>query len=350
MKVLVTGSAGFLMGYLVPDLLSAGYEVIGIDNYSKYGRVRRSYDNHPSYRFIEGDVKDVSLLSELAEGCQQIVASASIVGGVRYLHAFPYDLLVENERITASTFDAAINAFREGSLRKINLISSSMVYQESAVFPTPEGTETTSPPPRSSYGFQKLSSEYFARAAWRQYGLPYTIIRPFNCIGAGEVELLGLGELLVGNFALMASHVVPDLVLQALKGEESLHIIGSGRQTRHYTYAGDVARGIRLCMENSQALNTDFNLATAESTTVLELATSIWQKVHGLDRPVRIVHDPPFEDDVEMRWPDVSKARELLGFEAPTRLDAVLNSVLAWLRAWSTSAHAESASSSRRVG
>jgi len=129
-----------------------------------------------------------------------------------------------------------------GRLRKVTYISSSMVY---------EGTRTGRrggrrrdiPPPPSAYGFQKLAVEYFARAAWQQYGLPYTIVRPFNCVGAGEYEPVRDTGGAPGNAAQALCHVVPDLVRKALTGQDPLRILGSGDQVRHYTYGGDWPAG-----------------------------------------------------------------------------------------------------------
>jgi len=331
MKVLVTGAAGFISGYLVADLLHAGHEVVGVDNYSKYGRLERSFDGDPHYRLVEGDAKDARLLTELAADCDQLVAGAAMIGGISYFHEFAYDLLAENERICAATFDAAISAHRAGRLQKITVISSSMVFESATTFPTPEGAQITSPPPRSTYGFQKLATEFFAHGAHEQYGLPYTIVRPFNCVGIGERRALRDHHVMSGNVKLAMSHVVPDLVQKALKGQDPLHILGDGSQVRHYTYGGDLARGIRIAMESEKALNDDFNLSTAQSTTVRELAEVIWRKVHGPDRPLNLVSDAPYEHDVQMRVPDVRKAREVLGFEATTSLDEMLDEVIPWI-------------------
>jgi UDP-glucose 4-epimerase len=331
-RILVTGAAGFINGYLVPELLEAGHEVIGLDNFTKYGRLAKSYDDHPRYRFVEGDAKDVRLMRELAGACDQVVAAAAMIGGISYFHEFAYDLLAENERILASTFDAAIAAHRDGHLERIIVVSSSMVYESSTVFPTPEGAERTSPPPVSTYGFQKLASEYFAKGAWEQYLLPYTIVRPFNCVGIGERRAIRDTEVMSGNIKLALSHVVPDLVLKVLKGQDPLHILGDGSQVRHYTYGGDLARGIRLAMESPSAVNNDFNLSTARSTTVRELAECIWLKVHSDGMPFRFVSDPPFEHDVQLRVPDTRKARTALGFEATTSLESMLDEVIPWIR------------------
>ena len=331
MKILVTGSAGFINGYLIQELLDAGYDVTGLDNYSKYGKVEKSYDSHSRYHFVEGNAKDRELLDELLEGCEHFVASAAMIGGISYFHEFAYDLLAENERITATAFDAAIRAHKHGSLKKITVVSSSMVFENTRDFPTPEGAQRNSPPPSSTYGFQKLATEYFAQGAWEQYELPYTIARPFNCVGVGEKRALMDHDIMSGNVKLAMSHVVPDLVQKVLKGQDPLHILGEGNQVRHYTYGGDLARGIRVCIEHPKAVNQDFNLSTPKRTTALELAEVIWHKIHGDKKPFRYVSDPPFPYDVQERSPDVTKAREVLGFEATTSLEEILDEVIPWI-------------------
>jgi len=331
MKILVTGAAGFICGYLIEELLQANYEVIGLDNFSKYGALKKSYDAHPRYRFIQGDAKDSNLIRDLLDDCDHFVAAAAMIGGISYFHEFAYDLLSENERITASAFDAAIHAHKHCKLQKITVMSSSMVFENTAEFPTPEGAERRCPPPRSTYGFQKLATEYFAQGAWEQYKLPYTIVRPFNCVGIGERRALRDRDIASGNTKLAMSHVVPDLVQKILKGQDPLHILGSGNQVRHYTYGGDLAKGVRICVEHSAALNQDFNLSTPVRTTVLELAQLIWRKIHGERRPFRYVSDPAYEYDVQERSPKVEKAATLLGFRAGTTLSEILDEVIPWI-------------------
>ena len=138
-----------------------------------------------------------------------------------------------------------------------------MVFESTDRWPSREGDERLVPPPLSAYGFQKLAVEYFAHAAWDQYKVPFTIVRPFNCVGVGEGRALGSAEILSGNVKLAMSHVVPDLVQKVAKGQDPLHILGDGTQVRHYTYGGDLARGIVTAMEHPAALNDDFNLSTA---------------------------------------------------------------------------------------
>jgi UDP-glucose 4-epimerase len=330
--VLVSGCAGFIGGYVVEELLQRGYEVIGVDNFSKYGPVKKTYDDHPSYRFVEADCRDTALMKELLAGADHFIAGAAMIGGISYFHVYAYDLLANNERIMAASVDAALAAHRQGRLRKVTYMSSSMVYESTDRWPSVEGDELKVPPPLSSYGFQKLAVEYFAHAAWDQYKLPYTIVRPFNCVGVGEGRALGDVEVASGNVKLAMSHVVPDLVQKVLMGQDPLHILGDGSQVRHYTYGGDLARGIVTAMEHDAAMNQDFNLSTATSTTVLELADVIWQKIRGSEVPFNYVSDPPFEHDVAKRIPSVEKAKRVLGFEATTSLEDMLDEVIPWVR------------------
>jgi UDP-glucose 4-epimerase len=330
-KILVTGSAGFIGGYLVEELLGAGHTIVGVDNFEKYGRVQKSYDSNPNYIFAEGDVRDTEFLKKLLEDCDHMVAGAAKIGGISYFHELAYDLLAANERIIASTFDAAIWAHKERKLQKITVLSSSMVFEQSNVFPTPEDVVRKIPPPLSTYGFQKLSCEYFAQGAREQYGLPYTIVRPFNCVGIGEKRALVDKDVTSGNIKLAMSHVVPDLVQKILKGQDPLHILGSGAQIRCYTYGGDLARGIRLCIEKQEALNQDFNISTDEATDVLALAKLIWQKVNP-KKEFRYVSDEPYTYDVQKRIPSTEKAKKVLGFEAKTPLGDILDEVIPWIK------------------
>lgn len=331
-KVVVTGSAGFIGGYIVEELLEKGYQVVGVDNYSKYGPVKKSYDDNPNYELVVGDVQDVELMTKLLSDADHFIAGAALIGGISYFHTYAYDLLAQNERIIASSVDAAIAAKKNGGrLEKVTYMSSSMVFESTDRWPSKEGDERLVPPPLSSYGFQKLAVEYFAIAAWDQYKLPYTILRPFNCVGIGESRALGDVEINSGNVQLAMSHVVPDLVQKVFKGQDPLHILGSGEQVRHYTYGGDLARGIVLSLDHPAALNTDFNMSTAEGHSVKQLAEVIWRKIKGPDVPLNLVSDEGFEYDVAKRVPDVSKAKELLGFEATTKLEDMLDEVIPWI-------------------
>ncbi len=333
MKILVTGSAGFIGGYLIEDLLARGHHVVGVDNFSKYGKVEKSYSSHERFTFVEGDARDPRLLTELAMSCDHFIAGAARIGGISYFHEYAYDLLADNERIIAASFDAALAAYSgrgKGKLKKITVLSSSMVFENATVWPTPEDHKC--PPPDSTYGFQKLACEYFAKGAWEQYKLPYTICRPFNCVGIGERRALGDKDIPSGNIKLAMSHVVPDLVQKIVRGQDPLHILGAGNQVRCYTYGGDLAKGIVETLEHPAATNDVFNLSTPEATSVLELAEVIWNKVHKGAKPFNFVSDKAYPYDVQKRVPDVTKATKVLGFEAKTSLSEMLDEVIPWIR------------------
>ncbi len=331
--VVVTGSQGFIGGYLVCELLNNDYKVIGVDNYSKYGYVKREHDDHPNFKLIKEDLakSNIGLKESLTEA-DHLIAGAAKIGGISYFHSYAYDLLDDNERIMANTCDAAIEAHKLGTLKKMTYLSSSMVYENTSTWPSKEGDQLLIPPPSSAYGFQKLAVEYFAKAAWDQYQLPYTVIRVFNCVGVGEARAANAKIIMSGDIELAMSHVLPDLVQKILKGQSPLRILGNGKQIRHLTYGGDLAKGIIKTLENPKTLNDDFNISTDESINVIELGEKIWFKVKGKDEPFQYITDEPFPHDVQKRIPDTAKAKAVLGFEALTTIDQVLDEVIPWVK------------------
>ena len=332
-KVLITGSQGFIGSYLCAEFLSKGYEVVGVDNFSKYGPITRPHDNHPNFHLIEMDVIDFdanNILPELQD-VEYIISGAAMIGGITYFHKYAYDLLATNERIMASTFDLAIKLHEKGTLKRIIALSSSMVFENTDVYPTPEINVKTCAPPMSTYGFQKLAVEYFCKGAHEQYGLPYTIIRPFNCVGVGEEDAIGEHEVLSGNIKLMMSHVLPDIINKILKGQDPLHILGTGEQVRCYTNGKDIARGIRMALESEKSLNEDFNISTPVATSVKELAEVVWNILNP-GKPFDTVSDEAYEYDVQKRIPDTSKAENVLGFVAEVGLEESVREVIEYMR------------------
>ena len=271
MKILVTGSAGFIGGYLVEELLQAGHEVVGLDNFSKYGPLQQASLRHTRATASSRATPRTSPCSTTCcATCDQVVAGAATH---RRHQLLPRIRLRSAGRERAAHRRRLRRRHRRPPARHAARRSTSSARRWCSrtppVWPTPEGEQRRCPPPASTYGFQKLATEYYAQGAWEQYQLPYTIIRPFNCVGIGERRALCEHEVLSGNVQLAMSHVVPDLIQKVLKGQDPLHLLGDGSQVRHYTYGADLARGIRLCIEKPEAVNEDFNLSTAESTTVL---------------------------------------------------------------------------------
>jgi UDP-glucose 4-epimerase len=330
-KVILTGSQGFIGSYVCKDLLDKGYEVIGIDNFSKYGEVSRLHDVHPNFKLINLDLSGKPVVNINLEDVEYIIAGAAMIGGISYFHKYAYDLLATNERILANTFDLAIDLYKNHNLKKIVVLSSSMVFENTNQYPSEEDSIKFCPPPTSTYGFQKLASEYFAKGAFEQYGLPYTIIRPFNCVGVGEEDSISEEAVMSGNVKLMMSHVVPDLINKVLKGQDPLHILGEGNQVRCYTNGKDISRGIVTAMEHENALNECFNISTAEATTVLELAEKIWNKLNP-NKEFNFTTEDPYVHDVQKRIPSVAKAEKLLDYKASISLDESLDEVIEYMK------------------
>jgi UDP-glucose 4-epimerase len=330
MKILVTGAKGFIGGYVVEKLLNEGHNVIGIDNLSKYKFVEKSYDNHKNFEFYKEDAKNLDLLKDLLCGCDHFIHLASKIGGIAYFIEYAYDLMAENERLMATAMDAAIWANTHNKLKKITILSSSMIYESTNKWPSVEGDEYIISPPKSCYGFQKLATHYWAKGAYEQYKLPYTIIVPFNVIGLGETKAIGEKEISSGSCKLAMSHVVPDLIQKILKGQSPLHILGKGNQIRHYTSGEDLAEGIYISLEHKNAINESFNIATPKGHTVLELSKIIWDKIN-INTKIDYIYDNPFPYDVQKRVPSTVKAKEFLGFEAKKSLEDSLDILIPWI-------------------
>lgn len=333
-RILWTGSHGFIAGYVISKLLEQGHSVWGVDNFWKYGKTKKEYDDHPRFTFYEADAKDAALLRKIIfdNQIQIVVAGAAIIGGITMFHELAYDLLAENEKLTCTIFDVCVEAHTRGQFfEKIVAISSSMVYENVEHFPTLEDDILLCPPPSSTYGFQKLAVEYFCKGAWEQYKLPYTIVRPFNAIGIGEKRAKVEKEVYSGNVKMAMSHVLPDLIQKIVKNQYPLHILGTGDQIRHYTYAGDLADGIIRCMFDPAALNNDFNISTSQGHSVKELAAAVWAFLGKDPEDLVFTSDEPYVYDVQKRIPDVTKARETLGVHCQTTLEDALQEIVPWI-------------------
>lgn len=332
-KVLITGSQGFIGSYICDELLRNGYDVVGADNYSKYGKLTRGHDNHPNFKLYEMDVLSSDFRKMFRnEKPDYVIMLAAMIGGISYFHKYAYDLLATNERINAQTFDACIEGYKEGYLKRVLVYSSSMVFENTQTYPTPETDILISPPPSSTYGFSKLAIEYMAKGAYEQYGLPFSIIRPFNCVGLGEEKALGDEEITSGNVKLMLSHVLPDIINKTLHSNgEPIHILGEGNQIRCYTHGKDIAIGTRLVLESEKAINNDFNISIAKGHSVLELAELVWGQIYP-GKEFKYVSDKAYEYDVQKRIPDTSKAKDLLGFEATIPLEATIVELITYFK------------------
>ncbi len=312
-RVLVTGGAGTIGAAVVRRLLDdPRFDVRVSDQRPAPDWMRSACEVHT------GDLRELEQARGATAGCSHVIHLAAIVGGIANFHKLPHTLTEVNNAL----YNAVIRAALDHDVQRFTYVSSSMVFERAQVFPTPEEHLPDCPTPRSAYGFSKLTGEVYCRAAHAEHGLPYTICRPFNAYGPGELPDAEPG----------IAHAVPDLIRKCLAGQEPLEIFGSGEQTRTLTYVDDIADGIVTATAAPEGLHEDFNISAGEELTVAQIARLIWEAC-GLD-PERFAleHRPSFEVDVQRRWPSVEKARRVLGWEARTGVREGLARTVAWLR------------------
>jgi nucleoside-diphosphate-sugar epimerase len=311
-RVVVTGGAGFIGSEVTRQLVARGYHVRVIDDLSKAGGAAPA-----GVDFQHADLTLPGTARELFAGFDACVNLAAKIGGIGYFHQYPATILSENNKLYSATFEAAV----EHRMSRMLYVSSSMVFESATDFPTPESDLPKIPPPVSAYGFSKLSGEWYCHAFADQYGLPFTICRPFNAYGVNEYPGEEVGY----------AHVIPDLARKILTGQSPLQLLGDGGQTRAFTHVRDIARGIVMALESEAAVNQDFNISSAEETTILHLARRIFD-LCATGEEFRWVSVEPFRYDIRRRIPDTTKAAAVLGFQSETSLEDGLQEVVTWLR------------------
>jgi UDP-glucose 4-epimerase len=312
-RVLVTGGAGTIGAALVRRLLAdASYEVRVSDQREAPTWMREGCEVHT------GDLRDPNEARVAAAGCSRIVHLAAIVGGIANFHKLPHTLTEVNNAL----YNSVVRAALDHAVERFVYVSSSMVFERAEKFPTPEDYLPDCPVPRSAYGFSKLTGEVYCRAAHDEHGLPFTICRPFNAYGPGELPEAEPG----------IAHAVPDLLRKSLQRLRPLPIFGSGEQTRTLTHVDDIADGIVTAMAHPAGLNEDFNISAAEELTVAQIARLCWEAAGNDPDELELEHLPSFDVDVQRRWPSVDKARRLLGWEARIPVQEGIARTAAWLR------------------
>jgi UDP-glucose 4-epimerase len=316
-RVLVTGGAGTIGTAVVRRLLRDDDEARALDVRVSDQRVPPAWMSE-ACDIHTGDLRDHAQAREAAAGCTHVIHLAAIVGGIANFHRLPHTLLEVNTGLYNAVFRAAL----EERVERLVYVSSSMVFERATEYPTTEAHIKDTPIPESAYGFSKLAGEVYCHALHDEHGLPFTICRPFNAYGPGEMPDDEPG----------IAHMVPDVIRKVLSGQRPLQIFGSGEQTRTITHVDDIADGVVTAMSHPAAENEDFNISASEEMTVAEIARVIWEECGEPPDQFELEHLPSFQVDVRRRWPSVEKARELLGWEARIGVREGIAQTIDWLR------------------
>jgi UDP-glucose 4-epimerase len=311
-RVLVTGGAGTIGQAVVRRLLrDPAFEVKVSDQRPAPDWMREGCEVHT------GDLRQLAEARSAMSKCTHVIHLAAIVGGIANFHKLPHTLTEVNNALYNSVFRAALDA----DVARFTYVSSSMVFEQAEEYPTTEAYLQRCPTPISAYGFSKLTGEVYCRAAHAEHGLPFTICRPFNAYGPGELPDDEPG----------IAHAVPDLLRKSFARLNPLPIFGDGEQTRTLTHVDDIADGIVTATAHPAGINDDFNVSASEELTVAEIARICWEAAGNDPDDLEFEHLPTFEVDVQRRWPSVEKARDVLGWEARIGVSEGIAQTATWL-------------------
>jgi len=313
-RVLVTGGAGTIGAAVVRRLLAdPDWEVRVSDQRTPPRWILEGCEVHT------GDLRVLDEARRATEGCSHVIHLAAIVGGIANFHKLPYTLT----EVNAGLYNGVVRAALDHDVERFVYVSSSMVFERATQYPTTEEHIWECPMPRSAYGFSKLTGEVYVRAAHDEHDLQYTICRPFNAYGPGEMPEDEPG----------IAHAVPDLIRKSLAGMRPLPIFGSGEQTRTLTHVTDIADGIVTAMGSPNGLNEDFNISADREMTVADIARVCWEACGNDPADLEFEHLPSFKVDVVRRWPSVEKAERLLGWRAKVGVEEGIAQTADWLEA-----------------
>lgn len=311
-RILVTGGAGFIGSEVVQQLVKKGYQVRVADDLSKLeAKVPDLVE------FLKLDLTDKKSALKAMDNIDYCIHLAAKIGGIGYFHKYPANILSENNKMYSAVFEAAV----EKKIKRIIYLSSSMVFESTKKFPSKENDLSEIPPPVSAYGFSKLVGEWYCHAFKDEFGLNYSIIRPFNAYGINEAPGEDVGY----------AHVIPDLIKKILSGQYPLELLGNGKQTRCFTHVSDIASGIIAAMESKMAENKDFNIGSEKEIKMIDLAKLLWT-LCGVKKPFKVKYVSGFKYDIKRRVPSSKKAAKILGWKPEKNFKKELPIIIAWIK------------------
>lgn len=318
MRMLITGGAGFVGSHLAQALLDAGHEVFVLDDLST-----GSIDNieplksNRRFDYLIDTITNEPVLAEHVDRCDVVFHLAAAVG-VQLIVEAPVHTIQTNVNGTEVVLKHAVKK------RKLVLIAStSEVYGKSVAVPFREDADLvlgSTVQHRWAYACSKAIDEFLALAYWKERQLPVIVVRLFNTVGPRQTGRYGM--------------VIPNFVRQALAGKP-ITVFGPGTQSRSFGYVGDVVRGMMALVAEPKAVGEVFNLGNNRETTIRELAELVKTMTESDSTIVTIPYEQAYEsgfEDMPRRVPDLTKVRELIGFEPRVQLPDILTRVIAFHR------------------
>jgi UDP-glucose 4-epimerase len=314
MRAFITGGAGFIGSHLCDALLAAGHQVTALDNLST-GSIENiaHLKEHPRFGYRIDAVENEPLLAELIDGCDVVFHLAAAVG-VKKIVEEPVQTIETNVQGTEFVLKHA-----NKKKKLVVIASTSEVYGKSTDVPFHEDADLVMGPTvkhRWAYACSKAIDEFLALAYWKERKLPVIIVRFFNTVGPRQTGQYGM--------------VIPNFVRQALAGQP-ITVFGDGRQSRSFTYVGDVVDALVRLVQEAQAVGQVFNIGNSREISILELAQRVRAMTGSSSEIVLIPYDQAYEagfEDMPRRVPDLRKIDSLIGYQPKVQLDEILARVI----------------------
>lgn len=307
-RIFITGGAGFIGSTLIGKLVDDN-EIIAYDNMDRDSLSHQKFANNKNLKLIKGNILDFNILKEAMNNAEIVIHAAAIAGIVNTVQN-PVRTMRVNMLGTANVLEAAKE---NKNLERFMDFSTSEVFGSHA-FKVNEVAETVTGAvgeARWTYAVSKLAGEHLTHAYHREYGLPTVTVRPFNIYGPGQI-----GEGAIQIF-----------IRKALKNED-IYIFGDGNQIRAWCYVDDMIDGILLALTHEKAIGESFNIGNARAVTTIYGLAQIVCRI--LNSKSKIVFKEALSADIELRVPDVFKAKKLIGYQAKVDLDGGIEKTADW--------------------